>query len=753
MICVDEKNKTFHLKTPRSSYIMGVIKDGYLGHMYYGRRLESVPTQDLMRLSEIPEPSERPGEKVSFLDNFPSEYSTSGVGDFRESCLDVSDDSGVRGIELLYKGFKVSRGKPAIPGLPASFASDPDDCDTLTLTLSDEIRKIQVELNYSVFNDSDMITRWTVITNNSETSVYLDRAMTLCLDADMSGYSMLYEGGAWSREHQIHRTSIQPGSLVTESIKGESGHESQPFIGLLSPDCSESNGEAFGFSFVYSGNFLGKVQTNSFGMTRTVLGIHPEGFRWKLKPGESFTTPEVIMNFSDEGLGQLSRNFHRFIHDHIIRSPWKDRQRPILVNNWEATYLDFNEEKLINLLYKAADSGLDMLVIDDGWFRKSSTEPEGGLGDWEPARNKLPDGFGPVYKAAEKRGLKLGLWFEPEMISEDSDLYRAHPEYTLSFPGRRPALCRNQWMLDFSNPEVIDLLYEKIAAQIRNAHLSYIKWDMNRPICDAYSRYLPADQQGEVCHRHVLGVYAIQERLLEEFPKLLIENCSSGGARFDCGMLYYSPQIWTSDDMDSIERLSICEGTELIYPVSTMGAHVCKNRNDISGRDISFDTRGLMAMAGTFGYELDLTALSDEDLKKIPAQIKLRRKLNDLVNTGEYYRLKSFTRRYQSGFKGISGNADCMELVSEDRKEAAIWYMQPLTEPNQRSIRIKTKALSDNDSYRVMAATGADAFFDDKADRILDISGIRGEELNKAGICFKLPRTDFTGILILIKQI
>lgn len=753
MIYFDQNTRLIHLSTPKTSYLMKVTADGYLGHVYYGKRLEKAPSQDLLRLEELSEPSEKPGEKVSFLDNLPFEYPTAGVGDFRESCLDISSNDNVRGIELFYKGYQIRNTKPEIKGLPASFDHTDSNCETLSITLRDDIRQIEVELNYTVYSDLDVITRWAVIKNCSNKAFYIDRALSMCIDAELDDYSVLYESGAWAREHQIQFQKVKPGTIVTESVKGESGHESQPFLGLISSDCSEESGEAYGFSLVYSGNFLAKVQTNSFGMSRTVLGIHPENFRWKLLRGESFYTPEVIMTYSDAGLGGMTRTFHRFIHDHIIRSAWKDKQRPILVNNWEATYLDFDDKKLISILGKAKESGLDMLVIDDGWFRKSKSEPEGGLGDWLPVDNKLPEGLKPVSEAAIQNGMKLGLWFEPEMISEDSELYRSHPEYVLSFPGRRPAECRNQWMLDFSNPKVLELIYEKIAAQIKENNLSYIKWDMNRPICDAYSHYLPADRQGEVCYRHVLGVYQIQERLLKEFPWLLIENCSSGGARFDCGMLYYSPQIWTSDDMDPIERLSICEGTELIYPVSTMGAHVCKNRNDISGRNISFDTRGLMAMAGTFGYELDITAISADDISKIPSQIKLRKRLNDLVNKGEYYRIKSYRRRVDGPVGGISGNADCFELISEDRSEAAVWFMQPLAEPNQRSIRIKTRALSPDFSYRVIAVTSADAYFDNNSDgRILDISGIRGEELNNAGLCLKLPREDFTGILIMIEK-
>lgn len=753
MIYFDQNTGFFHLATPKSSYLMKVTPDGYLGHVYYGKRLNALPSQDFLRLQELPEPSEKAGEKVSFLDNLPFEYPTAGVGDFRESCLDISDNDNVRGIELFFKEYRISKIKPEITGLPASFDLSGRNCETLTITLRDDIRQIEVELNYSVFNDFDVITRWAVIKNCSDKDIYIERALSMCIDAELDGFSVLYESGAWAREHQIQFQPIKPGSIVCESVKGESGHESQPFLGLLSGNCSEDSGEAYGFSLVYSGNFLAKVQTNSFGMSRSVIGIHPENFRWKLSVGGYFSTPEVLMTYSSAGLGQMTRTFHKFIVNHIIRSVWKDRLRPILVNNWEATYLNFDDKKLISILNKAKESGLDMLVIDDGWFRKSSSEPEGGLGDWEPVDNKLPEGLKPVSEAAIQKGMKLGLWFEPEMISEDSDLYRSHPEYVLSFPGRRPAECRNQWMLDFSNPEVLNLIYEKIATQIRANNLSYIKWDMNRPICDAYSHYLPADRQGEVCHRHVLGVYRIQERLLKEFPELLIENCSSGGARFDCGMLYYSPQIWTSDDMDPIERLSICEGTELLYPMSTMGAHVCKNRNDISGRNVSFDTRGLMAMAGTFGYELDITSISEEDISKIPAQIKLRKRLNDLINKGEYFRIKSFRRRVDSPVSGISGNADCFELISEDRSEAVVWFMQPLAEPNQRSVRLKTKVLSPDFRYRVIAVTSADAYFDRNSEgRILEISDIRGEELNNAGLCLKIPREDFTGILIMIEK-
>ena len=465
------ENGSFLLSTPNTSYVMQVNRDGYLGHLYYGKRLDRPLVQDFLRSEEIPSPSVKPGEKVSFLDNFPFEYPACGVRDLRENCLEISDSEQVFGFEPLYKGYIIKKGKPALKDLPASFGHD---CETLIITLEDNVRGVELDLGYCVFNDCDMITRWNVVKNLSEKDIYLEKALTLCMDMELEGFSVIRETGVWAREHQAFFTQIQPGVIATESSRGESGHEAAPFIGLVSSNATNETGEAYGFSFVWSGSFLGKVWTNSFGLSRLVMGVNPNNFRWKLKAGDEFTMPEVIMTYSSEGLGKMSRNFHDFIREHIIRSVWKDRQRPVLVNNWEATYLDFDDKKLIEILRTASKAGLDMLVIDDGWFRESKVELEGGLGDWVPVKSKFPDGFTPVVEEAKKLNMKLGLWFEPEMISIDSDLYRAHPEYALSFPGRVPALCRNQLMLDFSNPDVLDTIYEKIATQIRESHFSYI---------------------------------------------------------------------------------------------------------------------------------------------------------------------------------------------------------------------------------------------------------------------------------------
>lgn len=452
---------------------------------------------------------------------------------------------------------------------------------------------------------------------------------------------------------------------------------------------TEETGDVYAMNFVYSGNFLAQIEESQFGSIRAMMGIHPQDFCWKLEAGESFQAPEVICMYSADGLGGMSRNFHDLYRNHLIRGTYKDKKRPILINNWEATYFDFNTEKLLGIARQASALGIEMLVMDDGWFGKRDDD-NSGLGDWFVNESKLQGGLKYLVDEVNKLGMKFGIWVEPEMISPDSDLYREHPDWAIQIPGRVGSLARNQYVLDLTRKEVRDCIYERIAAVLHSANIEYVKWDMNRQLSDLGSYGLPADRQGELFHRQVLAVYEMQERLVTDFPNLLLENCSGGGARFDPGMLYYSPQIWCSDDADAIERLSIQAGTALIYPLSTMGAHVSDCPNHTVGRTTPFETRGYVALAGTFGYELDVTKIPEADRNMIPDQVAMYHKYNDLVRQGDYYRIARYAENHYY---------DCYAVVAKDKSEALVTYVQVLNRPNYHSRRICIPGLDPQKTY------------------------------------------------------
>lgn len=721
MICFEEKNKIIKLDTPDTSYVMGVA-DGYLGHAYYGKKIETTELGYLLRAEEHPGvPSVNNREKVSFLDSFPMEYSFGGTGDFRESSINIRTEDGQTGLDLKYEGHEIYAGKKKLDGLPATWG---DDADSVDVYLRDSATNLKVVLTYTAFHSVDAITRSVKIVNEGEQNVYLTKVLSACVDMDNDNYKLLTLHGSWARERHMQYRDIGYGSVVTESLRGESSHQDHPFMAVMSANGNQTMGDVYGFNFVYSGDFLAKVQVNQFNVLRAVMGIHPEHFCWKLEKGQSFQAPEVVMVYSDEGLGKMTRTFHDLYRNNLIRSSWKDMERPVLINNWEATYFDFDTDKLIAIAKEASKSGIDMLVMDDGWFGHRNSD-NSSLGDWFVNEDKVKGGLKNLVDEVNKLGMKFGIWFEPEMISEDSQLYKEHPDWVLRTKDRVPSLCREQWVLDLSRPDVREYVYNAVRDVLKSANIEYVKWDMNRPLADVGSTYLPADRQGELVHRHTLAVYELQERLINEFPNLLLENCSGGGARFDAGMLYYSPQIWCSDDTDAIERLAIQEGTSLIYPLSSMGAHVSDCPNHTTGRITPFQTRGDVALAGTFGYELDITKIPEEDRKQIPVQIETYRKYNQLVRTGDYYRIASWQENHLY---------DCYQIVSKDKSEALVTFVQVLAEPNIRSRKIRLQGLDAKAMYMV----------DDKV--------YSGEALMNGGLLVKQPWGDFKSMLIEIKR-
>ena len=722
MIRYLEEKKLFQLDTTNTTYVIGLTQEGYVGHVYYGDRLFGEAVSTLLRTEEPPfTPSKNLREKSAFLDFFPMEYPTGGIGDYRESCLDVRNEAGSKASEILYFSHVITNGKPRLEGLPASFGND-DEVQTLVITCKDLVLGLSVELMYSVFEKEDVIVRSTHVTNEGSQTLRLEKVYSACLDMDNENFELLNLHGSWARERHIQRRELAYGKQLMSSLKGESSHQDHPFLALVSPSTTQEMGEVYAMNFVYSGNFQAQAEVSQFDSIRMSMGIHPENFCWKLEQGESFQAPEVVMVYSSQGLDGMTTAFHHLYKRHLIRGEYKDKKRPILINNWEATYFNFTTEKLLSIAKEASGLGIEMLVMDDGWFGARSSD-NCALGDWQVNEEKLSGGLKYLVDEVNKLGMKFGIWFEPEMISPDSDLYRAHPDWAIAIPGRVATESRQQYVLDLSRQEVVDYVYECVAKILRSANIEYVKWDMNRQLTDLGSIDLPADRQGELYHRYVLAVYALQERLTKEFPHLLLENCSGGGARFDPGMLYFGPQIWCSDDTDAIERLEIQEGTSLIYPLSTMGAHVSDCPNHTVGRVTPFETRGIVALAGTFGYELDVTKIAQEERDMIPGQVAMYHKYNDLVREGEYYRIASYSQNHKY---------DCWEVVSQDQKEALVTFVQVLNRANFKSRNIKLKGLKKDVVYKL---EGEDICYS-------------GEALMYAGIQIPNPWGDFQAKLL-----
>ncbi|MBO4389516.1 MAG: alpha-galactosidase [Lachnospiraceae bacterium] len=700
-IVYSKKDRIWKLDTPHSSYLMAAVdEEGFLGHVYYGNKVDDLGIDYLTRAYAHPfVPSENARERCSFMDLFPAEYPGFGLGDYRTPAFCVRTASGSRGCGLFYRSHKIYAGKPGIPGMPATFAGE-DEADTLEILCEDPENRLEVTLYYTAFRNMDVITRSVSFRNKGNEMITLEKVMSLSVDLEDPGYETIGLFGSWARERHICRNPLGMGSYRIGSFRGESSHQEHPFLALCTKGADSDHGQVYGFHFLYSGNFVAEAHRSQFESVRVTMGISPEGFSWGLMPGETFSLPEAAMVYSSEGIGGMSRTFHRLYRKHLIRSPYRDTPRPVLINNWEATYFDFNTEKLIDIAREAAASGIEMLVMDDGWFGARSYDDK-ALGDWIANEEKLPGGLPVLSERIHELGLKFGIWMEPEMISPDSDLYRAHPDWAIAIPGRTPAMSRCQYVLDITRREVLEYVYGCVRNVLSSTRIEYLKWDMNRQLTDVFSLGLTAEHQGEFYHRYVLAVYELQERLVTDFPDLLLENCSGGGARFDPGMLYYSPQIWCSDDTDAIERLSIQEGTAMVYPLSCMGAHVSDCPNHAVGRNTPFQTRGHVALAGTFGYELDITRIPQEDRRRIPDQIALYHSFGDLIRRGDYYRVANYSE---------NGLYDCWAVIAEDKSEALVTYVQVLGQPNYKARLLILKGLDPDGIYEISATSEEDHF-------------------------------------------
>jgi len=687
-----KKTQTFHLYNNQISYIFKVLKNHQLGQLYYGKAIHDRENFDhLFEICQRPmAPCTFEGDLTFSLEHIKQEYPSYGSGDMRHPAIDIIQENGSRIIHFEYQSHEIIKGKLKLKNLPATYVENESEATTLRVTLYDHIIDTKIILSYTIYEERPVITRHAYIENCGTQKLILNQAMSMSLDLPDQDYEMIELTGAWSRERYVKNRQLEQGIQSVYSLRGCSSHNFNPFIALKRKDCTEYNGEVLGFSFVYSGNFLAQVEVDTYHVSRVTMGIHPHYFSWPLQHGESFQTPEVVMVYSSHGLNAMSQTYHQLYQKRLARGLYRDQVRPILVNNWEGTYFDFDEDKILEMAKTAQKLGIELFVLDDGWFGKRNNDLA-GLGDWYPNFDKLPHGIAGLSQKIHDMGMKFGLWFEPEMVNKDSDLYRAHPNWTLETPNRESCHGRNQFILDYSNPEVVDYIYQMMIKIIDESHISYIKWDMNRCMSEVYSSVHEASCQGKVMHEYILGVYHLYEMLTSRYPDILFESCASGGARFDPGMMYYAPQCWTSDDTDAIERIKIQYGTSYVYPLSSMGTHVSAIPNHQVFRKTPIETRANVAYFGTFGYELNLNQLSQEEQEIIVKQVQFMKEYREVFQFGTFYRLKS----------PFEGNETVWIVVSQDQNTAIVGYYRPLQEVNQGYRRVKLLGLDEKKEYHV----------------------------------------------------
>ena len=690
-MAITVKDKIFNLETENTLYQMKVDRFGVLNHLWYGEKTDCC----MDYLLDYPDAGfsgniyEAENERTYSLNTLPQEYSTSGVGDFRISAISVTHEDGSNALDLRVREYQIKKGKYEIPGLPAVYAKE-DEAETLEITLKDTATEAEVILKYGVFEKEDVITRSVVVKNSGKTPIVINKVHSMCLDIPYGDWEWMHFYGRHTMERQAERVPVLHGISESSSSRGTSSHHQNPAVLLCEKDCTETSGHCIGAALMYSGGFQAQVEKDQLEQVRLVMGIHPDTFEWTLETGEAFYTPEVILSCSTTGFAKLSQNFHHIIRNHVCRGTYQLSSRPVLINNWEATYFDFNEEKILNIARQASKLGIDMMVLDDGWFGKRDDDCS-GLGDWFVNEKKLNGGLKSLVEKINAMGMKFGLWFEPEMVSEDSDLYRNHPDWAIQIPGRKPMRSRYQLVLDMANPEVVDYLYGVMSAILRENHVEYVKWDMNRSISDWYTATLSRGRQMEMPHRYVLGLYELLEKLTSEFPDVLFEGCSGGGGRFNAGMMYYCPQIWCSDDTDAHERTFIQYGTSFFYPTSTVGSHVSAVPNHQTGRITSIETRGVVAMAGSFGYELDLNQLSEEEKSVVAKQVIHYKEYQSLIYNGDYYRLAN---PFEDGMSAWS-------WISEDKKTILVQGVLFRAKPNVLRKTLRLMGLEAKKNYKI----------------------------------------------------
>lgn len=726
-IKIDEEKLLFHLQGRNTSYVMQVIRDGYLVHLYWGKRINNYRGSNkiiFMDRGFSPNPDDK--DRTFSLDTIPQEYQAFGNGDFRIPAYQVKLNNGSRISDIRYKGYKLYKGKPNLEGLPATYVNNDDEAETLEILMEDKVIGLIVTLSYTLYKELDVITRSVKFTNQGEENLRLLRALSMSVDFRDSDFEMVSLYGAHNNEKNLERRKIVSGVQLVDSCRGASSPHQAPFLALVRKDTNEDSGEVYGFNLVYSGNFTAQVQVDPYENTRVSMGINPFDFSWLLEVKESFQTPEVVMVYSENGIGDMSRTYHKLYTQNLCRGNFKNKVRPILINNWEATYFDFDEKKIESIAKAGRELGIELFVLDDGWFGKRDDD-NSSLGDWIVDKRKLPNGLKRLANIITSKGMEFGIWFEPEMISIDSDLYRQHPDWCIHVPNRPYTLGRNQLVLDLSRNDVCNYIVKSISDILSSAPITYVKWDMNRHITDVGSELLSYERQEEISHRYILGLYKIMDELVNRFPNVLFESCSSGGGRFDAGMLYYMPQTWTSDNTDAICRTKIQYGTSLVYPAITMGAHVSTVPNHQVGRITPFETRGHVAMAGNFGYELDLTKLTKEEKEIVKEQVALYKEMREIIQFGDLYRI----------FNPFNGNEAAWNFVSKNKREFVATYVRVLSLPAAPIRTIKFKGLDPDYDYKDIS-TG-------------EIFG--GDELMNVGITIPRVKQDFLSIQWRFKKI
>ena len=679
MIICDRERLIFHLQGPSYSYILGVY-DGILMHMYWGGKIPADNHTDLFVL---------PGEGASFdpaYGRYPREVLTQEKGYFGQRSLSLVNSQGDDVLSLRYKGFRVFPGKKALEGLPSSYTESDGEADTLEINLSDDLTGAEVTLSYTVFHEYDVLARSMNIRNGGTGLMELKEAQT-SVPLPEDDYELIFLKGAWARERQAQRIPLPRGNFSIQSRRGASGHEHNPFLALVKPSTTEQSGDVYALTHVYSGSFSASTDVGIDSAPRMMIGMCSDVFSWQLAPGESFQAPETLLTYAPDGLNGLSHRMHAFVRERICRGFWRDLPRPVLINNWEATYFDFTSERLVQIARQAAEIGCELFVIDDGWFGRRNND-NCSLGDWVVNEEKIPGGLGKLAEQIQALGMKVGLWFEPEMVSPDSDLYRAHPDWCLHAEGRERTTARNQLILDLGRKEVQDYIIQSVSRVLSSAPIGYVKWDMNRNMTEGFSAVLPASRRMESQHRYMLGLYRVLGEITSAFPQVLFESCSGGGGRFDCGMLSYMPQTWTSDDTDASERVRIQYGTSLIYPCSSMGAHVSAVPNHQTGRITPFHTRCHVAMGGNFGFELDLNKLSEEELAYARETVAAVKKLRGTMQRGVYSRLINPLT-----------NRGCGAWQFSDGERVIVCLYQDLVTPNSSPLSVRLTGLQEDAVY------------------------------------------------------
>lgn len=740
-ILFHESTKTFHLRNDKISYLFHILENGELETLYFGERLHDKENfshhHEEMARSEsavcMPEPSLLSRHYIR------AEYPSYGNGDFRSPAFTIRQKNGSRVSEYKYRSYEIIEGKPECEELPSTYVEKMEEAKTLEITLEDAVTKTQLILSYTIFRDFAAITKRASFRHYGEAAIYLEKAISFNLDFLDMDYDFIHFSGAWGRERYLKKRKLEMGIQSVGSLAGTaSSAEHNPFVMLARQDATEEFGEVIGASLVYSGNFLAEVEVSTHEMTRLNMGIHPEGFTFKLEKGESFVTPEAVLVYSKKGFSDMSHTYHNLYRKSLMKGAWKEKERPILLNNWEATYFDFTEEKILGIAKKAKEVGVELFVLDDGWFGNRNDDYR-GLGDWFVNTEKLPNGILGLSEKVEEMGLKFGIWVELEMINLDSELYKAHPDWLIGIPERFSCHSRHQFVLDMTREEVIEYLYDCMEKLLRTSKISYIKWDMNRYMTEPFGRMMEADRQGEFMHRYILGVYKLYKRLTERFPEVLFESCASGGARFDPAMFTFAPQAWCSDDTDANERTKIQYGTSFVYPLVTMGSHVSAVPNHQTNRMAPLDSRAAVAYFGTFGYELDLNLLSEEEIEAVKKQVEFMKKHRNLIQIeGDFYRILS----------PFEGNDTAWAVVSKDKETALALFYQRLNKVNGSWLRFKLKGLHKDYLYQVSyEILGEKRSYEAYGDELMNLGiPVSRADLHRLG-------GDFTAIIYEVKKV